>query len=400
VSIPRKIIHLDLDAFFCAVEELRDPTLAGKAFAVGGPPESRGVVASCSYPARRLGIHSAMPMARAVRLCPQLIIVPARHSAYSATSRQVMARLHALTPLVEQISIDEAFLDVSDRSEAAETLARQLQATIRAELKLPCSLGVASNKLVAKIANNVGKAAARGDSPPNAILAVPAGEEAAFLAPLPAEALWGVGPRTAERLAALGIHTIGDIARWAEADLVRRFGKHGADLSRHARGLDDRPIVVEHERKSVSQETTFSRDVSDRSLLERTLAEQAAAVSRILRKQQLAGVTVKLKLRWADFTTLTRQTTLAQPVDDGAAILATVRELFARVWQGQPVRLIGVGVSGFAEEGARQISLWEQPDARAERLSEVVQELRRRYGAQALRRGSDLDAAPVRTQTI
>lgn len=384
---PRKIIHLDLDAFFCAVEELRDPALAGRAFAVGGPPESRGVVASCSYPARRLGIHSAMPMARAVRLCPQLIIVPARHGAYSATSRQVMARLHALTPLVEQISIDEAFLDVSDRSEPAEALARQLQAVIRAELNLPCSLGVASNKLVAKIANNVGKAAARGDSPPSAILAVPPGEEAAFLAPLPAEALWGVGPRTAERLAALGLHTIGDIARWPEADLVRRFGKHGADLARHARGIDDRPIVVEHERKSVSQETTFSRDVSDRAWLEQTLTEQAQDVSRILRVQQLAGTTVKLKLRWADFTTLTRQATLPQPVDDAATILATARTLLARAWQGQPVRLIGVGVSGF-QEAARQMSLWEQPDARTERLSEVVQELRRRYGEQALRRGA------------
>jgi DNA polymerase-4 len=166
LSAPRKIIHLDLDAFFCAVEELRDPALAGKAFAVGGPAESRGVVASCSYPARRLGIHSAMPMARAVRLCPQLIIVPARHSAYSAVSRQVMAHLHALTPWVEQISIDEAFLDVSDRAAPAAEIARQLQATIRAELNLPCSLGVASNKLVAKIANNVGKAAARGTARP------------------------------------------------------------------------------------------------------------------------------------------------------------------------------------------------------------------------------------------
>jgi DNA polymerase-4 len=389
LSAPRKIIHLDLDAFFCAVEELRDPALAGKAFAVGGPAESRGVVASCSYPARRLGIHSAMPMARAVRLCPQLIIVPARHSAYSAVSRQVMAHLHALTPWVEQISIDEAFLDVSDRAAPAEEIARQLQATIRAELNLPCSLGVASNKLVAKIANNVGKAAARGDSPPNAILTVPPGEEAAFLAPLPADALWGVGPRTAERLAELGIHTIGDIAAWPEADLVRRFGKHGADLARHARGLDDRPIVVEHERKSVSQETTFSRDVSDRALLEQTLTEQAQDVSRILRQQQLAGTTVKLKLRWSDFTTLTRQTTLPRPVDDAATILATARTLLARTWQGQPVRLIGVGVSGF-QEGARQMSLWEQPDERVERLSGVVQALCQRYGAQAVRRGGEL----------
>ena len=386
----RKIIHLDLDAFFCAVEELRDPTLRGKPFAVGGAPESRGVVASCSYLARRLGIHSAMPMARAVRLCPQLIIVPARHGVYTATSRQVMARVHALTPLVEQISIDEAFLDVSDRTEPAAAIAQQLQATIRSELNLPCSLGVATNKLVAKIANNVGKAAARGDSPPNAILTVPPGEEAAFLAPLPADALWGVGPRTAERLAELGIQTIGDIARWPEADLVRLFGKNGADLARHARGLDDRPIVVERERKSVSQETTFTHDVSERGRLERTLAEQSADVSRILRQQRLTGATVRLKLRWSDFTTLTRQATLAEPTDDAATIRTMAQQLFDRVWAGQPVRLIGVGVSGF-QEGARQMSLWEQPDERLERLQTVVQTLRQRYGPQAVWRGSEKD---------
>ena len=171
----RTVIHVDLDAFFCAVEELRDPTLAGKAFAVGGPPESRGVVASCSYPARRLGIHSAMPMAQAVRICPGLTIVEHHFDDYRRVSRQVMARLYALTPLVEQLSIDEAFLDVSERPEPALQLSRMLQSTIRSELKVPVSLGVASNKLVAKIANNVGKAGARGDRPPNAITRVPPG---------------------------------------------------------------------------------------------------------------------------------------------------------------------------------------------------------------------------------
>ncbi|MBI4771414.1 MAG: DNA polymerase IV, partial [Chloroflexi bacterium] len=206
--MPRKILHLDLDAFFCAVEEQRDPALRGQAFAVGGRPEARGVVASCSYAARRFGVRSAMPMARAVKLCSGLIIVPSRHKVYSDVSRQVMERLYDLTPLVEQISIDEAFLDVSDLPESGEALARRLQATMRDELRLPCSLGVATNKLVAKIASDVGKAAARTGAPPNAILVVPPGEEAAFLAPLPAAALWGVGPKTATRLAGLGIHTI------------------------------------------------------------------------------------------------------------------------------------------------------------------------------------------------
>lgn len=391
----RKIIHLDLDAFFCAVEELRDPALRGKPFAVGGRPESRGVVASCSYPARRLGVRSAMPMGQALRLCPALLVVPARHREYAAMSRRVMAILQRLTPLVEQISIDEAFLDVTDHSEDAPVLAVDLQRVIRHELGLPVSLGVATNKLVAKIANNVGKAAARGDAPPSALQVVPPGAEADFLAPLPADALWGVGPKTAERLHALGIHTIGDIARWPERDLVRRFGKHGQELARHARGLDDRPIVTEHERKSISQETTFVRDVTDAALLRATLQEQAAEVADVLQRQHLLAATVKIKIRWADFTTLTRQATLPQPSDDATQLHAAVHALLARVWQGQAVRLIGVGVSGLSE--ARQLGLWEAPDERAERLYSAVRDLRTRYGAGAIRRASDLqqDAPPT-----
>ena len=263
----RAILHLDLDAFFCAVEEQYSPALRGKAYAVGGRPEERGVVASCSYAARQHGVRSAMPMGRALRLCPGLIVVPGRHGAYGEVSRKVMARLHALTPLVEQLSIDEAYLDVTELAGdvvgEAEAIARRLQATIRAELDLPCSLGVATNKLVAKIANNVGKAAARSSSPPNAITVVAPGAEAAFLAPLPCGELWGVGPRTAERLAALGLHTIGQLTTWPEARLISEFGKHGAELYRMARGRDDSPIVTQRERKSVSQETTYVRDVAD-----------------------------------------------------------------------------------------------------------------------------------------
>lgn len=386
----RKILHLDLDAFFCAVEELRDPALAGKPFAVGGRPESRGVVASCSYPARRLGIHSAMPMSQAVRLCPHLIIVPTRHGAYSAVSRQVMAILRGLTPLVEQLSIDEAFLDVSERPEEAETVARSLQAAIRSELHLPCSLGVAANKLVAKIANNVGKARARGDGPPNAILVVPPGQEAAFLAPLPCGELWGVGPKTAERLAESGITTIGELAAWPQADLVRRFGKNGYDFARHARGLDERPVVTEHERKSVSQEITFDRDVSDGTVLRRTLGEQAAEVSRVLKQKRLAGTTVKLKLRWPDFTTISRQVTLGGPTDDKGVIAAAALQLLEREWGGRAVRLIGVGVSGL-HESLNQRTLFDAPDERQERLDEAMRALRARFGPAALRRAADLE---------
>jgi DNA polymerase-4 len=390
--MPRTIIHLDLDAFFCAVEELRNPALRGRAFAVGGRPEERGVVSSCSYPARRLGVHSAMPMSQAQRLCPGLLIVPPDHRAYRTTSRQVMARLHALTPLVEQISIDEAFLDVSDLAEPGETLARRLQATIRTELGLPCSLGVAANKLVAKIASSVGKAAARGDGPPNAILVVPPHTEAAFLAPLPCDVLWGVGPKTAERLAQFGIHTIGDIARRPAEDLVARFGKHGHELAQRSRGLDSRPIVTESETKSVSQEITFSRDIDDGVLLRQTLAELASGVSRDLRNKRLLCATVKLKLRWPDFTTPTRQATLTQPTDEADVIYSLALRLFERLWQpGRRVRLLGVGASGLSD-GLRQLNLWDQPDEKSERLHSAVESLRRRFGDQAIKRAIDLDA--------
>jgi DNA polymerase IV len=329
-----------------------------------------------------------MPMGQALRLCPSLLIVPARHGEYRQVSRQVMARLRAVTPLVEQISIDEAFLDVTARPEPAELLAKQLQATIRTELRLPCSLGVAENKLVAKIANNVGKAAGSGDAPPSAITVVPPGQAAAFLAPLPCGELWGVGPKTEERLAALGMHTIGDIAAWPEPELIRRFGKHGLDLARHARGIDDRPVVTQHERKSISQETTFERDVSDGARLRHTLAEQAADVSRMLKAKRLLGATVKVKLRWSDFTTLTRQVTLPEPTDDAQLIATTAQRLFDGEWQGQPVRLIGVGVGGLMT--GRQMTLWDQPDERDERLIAAMQRLRKRFGDDAIRRASEI----------
>lgn len=398
-SKPRKILHLDLDAFFCAVEEQFDPALRGKPFAVGGQPDQRGVVASCSYPARAYGIHSAMPMAQAVRLCPDLIIVPNRRGAYSEKSRAVMAILRDLTPLVEPLSIDEAFLDVTMLPDSAEAIAQRLQGRINHELKLPCSLGVATNKLVAKIANTVGKARAAAHNqhrPPNAIQVVPPGEEAAFLAPLPVRELWGVGPKTAERLAALGIRTIGELARWPAADLAARFGKHGADLAQRARGLDTRPVETEHEAKSISKETTFSRDVNDGEALRATLRQLADGVGRQVRQAELAGRTITLKLRWTDFTTLTRQTTLDHTTDRDDEIFAAALDLFRRNWSpGRAVRLIGVGISGFAAPH-RQLGLWDDPGAIAEqrRLQDTLDDLRERFGDHAITRGSRLRHKP------
>ena len=387
----RRIIHLDLDAFFCAVEEQRDPGLVGKPFAVGGRPEERGVVASCSYAARHFGVRSAMPMARALKLCPELLIVGSRHRAYGEVSRQVMQRLRDLTPLVEQISIDEAFVDVSDLDEAPEAIARRLQASIRDELGLPCSLGLACNKLVAKIATDVGKIRARGSGPPFALTIVQPGKEAEFLEKLPVEMLWGVGPKTAGRLDQLGIHTIGELAAWPQNDLAARFGKHGYEMSRHARGQDDRPIETSREVKSISQEVTFARDVRDEAELRQTLERMAEQIARSLQKQHLQATTVKLKIRWPDFTTLTRQVSSGTSTDQAKEIASGALGLFEKVWsRGKDVRLIGVGVSGL-DARPRQLGLFDVENIRQQKLQEAITELKERFGEGVVKRGVEGD---------
>lgn len=390
----RTVLHLDLDAFYCAVEENRNPELRGKAFAVGGKPEERGVVSSCSYAARRNGVRSAMPMSQALRLCPGLIIVSGHHRVYGEASRQVMQRLHGLTALVEQISIDEAFLDISDIRDDPARVARGLQTRIRNELHLPCSIGIASNKLVAKIATEVGKALALKRikaqglaEPPNAVTVVPFGEEAAFLNPLPADMLWGVGPKTSKRLGELGIHTIGDIAKWPENELIHLFGENGRDLARHAKGIDSRPVVTERETKSISQEVTFSRDVRDDKVLEKTIREQSAEVARQLRKNELAGSTIKLKMRWPDFTTLTRQTTLNHRTDQEGEIAEAALKLMRSVRKSnQYVRLIGVGVSGLGAP-LRQLSLWDADYEKSRKLQEAVDVLQEKFGSDVIHKG-------------
>jgi DNA polymerase-4 len=298
----RAIVHLDLDAFFAAVEVLENPDLAGKPVLVGGRPEERGVVAAASYPARAFGVRSAMPMARALVLCPKAIVLPARHSLYRDYSRRVMTILHDTSPLVEQMSIDEAYLDLTDQladwEEAVET-ARELQRRIQEEIGLSASLGVAGNKLVAKVASDRDK--------PGGLTVVRPGQEAEFLAPLPVRVLWGVGPVTTEKLAEMGVTSVADLTQLSEGLLRDRFGRHGADLALMARGIDARPVVTEHEPKSVSQETTFSRDLADAEALKRQLWQLSRGVGRRLRRDGLAAETVAIKLRYADFTTLTRQ---------------------------------------------------------------------------------------------
>lgn len=388
--MPKKILHIDLDAFFCSVEENNDPSLRNKPFAVGGLPQARGVVASCSYAARMYGIRSAMPMARAIKLCPELTIISGRHADYGSISKQVMEYLKTLTPLIEQVSIDEAFLDLSDLPESEENLAKSIQHYIWDHFNLPCSIGVATNKLVAKIATDTGKASKISSQPPNAILVVQPGKEADFLAPLPTQALWGIGPKTAARLAELGIHTIGDISRWPENERMKYLGDFGNELAKRSLGIDDSTIHTSHKVKSVSNETTFSQDVNDITVLHETLHKLSESVGRRLRKKSLAGSTVKLKLRWHNFTTLSRQVTLPYPTNDDREIYSTVKELFHTIWQkGEPIRLLGVGVTHFSKRQT-QLSLWNATNTKNDKLLSAVDALRDRYGKNTIIRGSDL----------
>ncbi len=385
----RKILHLDLDAFFCAVEELHDPSLKGKPFAVGGQADRRGVVASCSYAARMYGVHSAMPMSRAQRLCPDLIVVSSRYGSYGEVSNQVMALIE-ITPFIEKISIDEAFMDVTGLSEPIEELAKSLQKRVNQQLHLPISIGGATNKLVAKIANDWGKAQKKGSTPPNAITIIPPGEEAAFLAPLPVQSLWGVGPKTAEKLEAIGISTIGALADAQPATLEMLFGRFGPDLRQRARGIDDRPISLEHDVKSISNEVTFAKDLTDQEQLEQTFRMLSEQVGRRLRKVNLAGTTIQVKLRWADFSTITRQITLPSATNLDRDIFDQAILLFRENWRvGRPVRLIGVGVSGLGPP-VHQLYLWEDDYQKEAKLVNAVDELRERFGRDIIQRADKL----------
>ena len=391
LTSPRKILHLDLDAFFCAVEVLRNPDLDGKPFAVGGSPEGRGVVSSCSYAARKFGVRSAMPMSRALRMCPGLIVVP-HGGGYGRLSRKVMEKLDSLTPYVEQISVDEAFIDVSDMPEDSETIARNIQAMIREDIRLPCSLGGATSKLVAQIATNVGKDSADTDRWPRAIFIVPAGKEPEFLAPLPIRAMWGVGPRSAERLEKAGIRKLGDLQSWSSEALESKLGSYGPRLKRFAMGIDDRPVSTEsREAKSISNETTFDEDIADRDRLHAVLLSLAQRVGRSLRDERVVCRTVTIKLRWSDFRTITRRVTIADATDLDQPIYAAAKSLFDRAWRtGQPVRLLGVGVSNL-EDGGQQLSLFSQSGDREHRVQEALDDLRDRFGSSKTRWGKELN---------
>ena len=386
----RKVLHIDLDAFFCAVEELHTPGLKGKPFAVGGRADQRGVVASCSYAARQFGVRSAMPMGRALRLCPDLIVVSSRLGNYGEVSKQVMA-LVDISPFIEQISIDEAFIEVTGLPDPIEGIAKDLQVRINSQLRLPVSIGGAANKLVAKIANDWGKKQKSGPEPPNAITIVPTGGEAAFIAPLPVQSLWGIGPKTAGKLAEIGITTIGALAQTPDETLEMMFGRFGPDLRQRALGIDDRPIATEHAIKSVSNEITFAKDLTDESLLLGHFRRLSEQVGRRLRKASLAGTTVQIKLRWSDFSTITRQKTLPSASNLDQEIYDAAAALFLKNHsEGRPVRLIGVGVSNL-NSPAYQLGLWDEDHQKELRLLTAVDALRERFGREIIKRAHQVD---------
>jgi DNA polymerase IV len=376
----RTILHVDLDAFFAAVEQRDHPEWRGKPLAVGmGGTNDRGVVSAASYEARAFGVHSAMPIRTAKRLCPDCIFVPVRGAAYQAASREIMAILRRFTPQVEPISIDEAFLDVTGSRRLfgdGAAIARRIKDAIHAEQELTASVGVATTKLVAKIASDLRK--------PDGLVVVEPGTEAEFLAPLPISRLWGVGASTAAALRDFSVVTIGDLAALDRSALVRRFGKHGASLVDRAHGFDPDPVDNPDAAKSVSHEMTFDEDTADIEVLERTLLAMSEGVSGRLRHAGLKAGTITVKIRDSGFNTITRQRGLTEPTDMTEPIWQAALDLARPELRGKRIRLLGVAASAL---GVReQLGLFEVEDARFRKVIEAADELRERFGTRAVTR--------------
>ncbi len=347
---PRKIIHVDMDAFFASVEQRDNPDLRGKAVAVGGDPAGRGVVSAASYEARAFGVRSAMPMRSAVRLCPGLICVRPRIGRYAEVSREIMGILRRITPLVEPLSLDEAFLDVTAAGPPATELAVRIKMEIRAALGLTASAGVGPNKLVAKIASDVGK--------PDGLTVVRPARARVFLETLPVRRLWGVGPVTEEKLRAHGWETIGQLGRAPREQVAAVIGSFAGSLIRMAHGDDDRPVVSNRETRSISSERTLEADTIRTAQLEELLGRFSEKLEQALDREHLRARTVVLKLRYANFTTITRSLTPRAPFDSAGAIFAAGRALLGRTRAGgQPVRLIGLGLHNLAPRDAA----WQPP---------------------------------------
>ena len=382
----RAILHCDLDAFYASVEQRDHPEYRGKPVIVGGGPNDRGVVSAASYEARKFGVRSAMPLRTAGRLCPDGIFVPGDGERYAQASDMVMALFAERTPLVQPISLDEAFLDVTATEHlfgGAVQIARDVKADVRTKCGLVLSVGVASNKLCAKIGSDLRK--------PDGLVIVTVGEEAAFLAPLDLGRLWGVGPKTRELLEGWGMRTIGDLAKADITFLESRLGEHGRSIWERAQGIDEDTVESEMAPKSVGHEHTFDRDTLDLVTIERTLLRLSEDVGRRLRDGELRGRTVTLKLRVAPYETRSRQRTIATATDDDLTIYKIGRQLLRDALaedrdsgRTSPVRLIGITASGL--EAGRQLGLFDH--ARVARLNAALDAVREKFGDDALDRVS------------
>lgn len=384
------IAHVDMDAFYASVEQRDRPELRGRPVIVGADPGGRGVVAAASYEARPFGVRSAMPIRRAVRLCPHAVFLPVDMERYRRVSDQVMAILRDFSPLVEVVSVDEAFVDLAGTEGLFGSpleAVRRIKARVRRETGLTASAGLAANKFVAKVASDLGK--------PDGLVVVAPGTEAAFLAPLGVERIWGVGRVTARALAALGVTTIGQLQRLSRETLERRFGRHGALLWALARGHDTSPVEPWTPARSMGAETTFGKDCRDAGRLRATLRAQAERVARELRAAGVAAARVTLKLRFADFRTVTRSRT-AEPTQDGLEIYRRAAALLERERVAEPVRLIGVSASALGAPGTGQLSLLGRDVPRRERLARALDTLADRFGEGVVRPAALLEHAPRR----
>jgi nucleotidyltransferase/DNA polymerase involved in DNA repair len=385
----RSILHVDMDAFYASIEQLDHPEYKGKPVIVGADPKAgtgRGVVAACSYEARKFGVHSALPISRAWKLCPEAVYVRPRMKRYVEISHQVMQVFHGYTDLVEPLSIDEAFLDITGSRALLgppDVIARSIKNEIRQTTGLNASVGLAPNKFLAKIASDLKK--------PDAFVIVEQDDIEEFLRELPISRLWGVGPKTELRLKEMGFHTIGQIASAPRESLIRSLGSLGEHLYQLSHGNDDRPVIPDWEPKSVGTETTFDEDTGDRQLLLTTILELSDHVAERLRKDEYRARKVTLKLRYSNFSTHTKQRSLEKLIQTGEEIAAIARELFAQFPLNQKIRLIGVSAGDLHRDGdgPQQLQLFGSSNEK-EKLSRSVDEIKQKFGADSLRRGSQL----------
>jgi DNA polymerase-4 len=387
-SRTRAIIHLDMDAFYAAVEVLDDPELKGKPVIVGGSKE-RGVVSSASYEARKFGVHSAQPIATAARLCPQGVFLPVRMWRYQEISQQIFKIFQRFSPLVEPLSLDEAFLDVTGSTRlfgTPEEIATKIKEQVVEETGLTVSAGVAPSKFVAKIASDMQK--------PDGLTIVPEGKVEEFLEPLPIEKLWGVGKATRKILAHLGVRTIGDLGLLSSKLLVRKLGKQGLHLYLLAKGVDEREVEPEREVKSVGHEDTYPIDISDLKEARKQLLSLATRVAKRLRGYGLVGKTVTLKVKYYDFVQITRSITLGEPTDDNRKIFQTCCDLLEKTEVGRrPVRLLGISLSQLSDsDETKQLALFtlEEPDRRR-RLNKALDTISEKFGDEAIVPGTLLE---------